>query len=71
MEKLQVTYEFFGSTSQEDYKVIDARCYINGKHTFDYWLMLNEPDTIWSYVRVRSNKDSRKQIASFNIKKWK
>ena len=75
MEEFEVNYSWSQSSpetgfrTEDNYKIVDGRCYLNGKCTFDYWLMLSEPDPVWSGVRVRGSKGYN--IASFNIKKWK
>lgn len=75
MEKLQVSYSWGQSSPEtgfrtaDNYKIVDGLCFLDGKIIFSYWLMLSEPDPVWSRVMVWGSK--RMQIASFNIKKWK
>jgi hypothetical protein len=75
MEKLKVRYLWYQSSPKTgwrtDYgtKLVDGSCYLNNKFTFGYWLMLSEPDEIWSHVNCFGSK--RQRIATFNIKKWK
>jgi len=75
MEELKVSYRWYQSSpetgfmTEDNYKIIDGFCYLNGKLTFGYWLMLSEPDPVWSRVSVIGSKG--KNIATFNIKKWK
>jgi len=75
MEELQVSYRWYQSSpetgfmTEDNYKLVDGICYINTKLTFAYWLMLSEPDEIWSHVNCYGSIGQK--IATFYIKKWK
>jgi hypothetical protein len=70
MEKSQISYVDFlkdYSERQYPYRMHSFGTYIDDQIVFTHFLLLDE-DPIWSSVSVFGTK---KQIASFKIKKWK